>query len=60
MTEFEQYFGAILDGKIVACEKMKKAANLLLEEYQKPGKYHFDYDIAKKHTDFIENSVGKY
>jgi len=54
MTEFETYFVAILDGKIVACEKMKKVANLLLDEYQKPGKYHFDYDIAKKHTDFIE------
>lgn len=54
MTEFEQYFGGILDGKIVACEKMKKVSHLLMEEYQKPGKYHFDYKIAKKHTDFIE------
>ena len=23
MTEFEQYFTGLLDGKIVACEKMK-------------------------------------
>ena len=54
MTEFEQYFGGILDGKIVACEKMKKVSHLLMEEYLKPGKYHFDYKIAKNHTDFIE------
>ena len=24
MIEFEKYFGAILDGKIVACDKMKR------------------------------------
>lgn len=54
MTEFEQYFGGILDGKIVACEKMKLAANMLMEQFINPQEYHFDYDIAKRHTSFIE------
>lgn len=54
MTEFEQYFGGIISGKIVACEKMKKVSKLLMQEFKHPGKYHFDYELAKKHTDFIE------
>ena len=54
MTEFELYFGSIVDGRIVACEKMKRIADMLLNQYASPQEYHFDYDIAKKHTDFIE------
>ncbi len=54
MTEFEQYFTAIIDGKIMACEKMKRISELLLEQLYSPGQYHFDCDIAKRHTDFIE------
>lgn len=54
MTEFELYFGSILDGRITACEKMKRIADMLLNQYASPQEFHFDYDIAKKHTDFIE------
>lgn len=54
MTEFEQYFSAIYDGRIIACEKMKRVSEILLEQYASPDEFHFDYDIAKKHTDFIE------
>lgn len=54
MTEFEQYFGAILDGKITACEKMKRVADMLMEQFQSPGEFHYDHTIAQKHTDFIE------
>lgn len=54
MTEFEKYFTGIADGKIVACEKMKKAADILMEQYHSPGEYHFDPDIANHHVNFIE------
>ena len=54
MTEFELYFTSLLDGKINACDKMKRISQRLLERYSMPGEYHFDYDIAKRHTDFIE------
>lgn len=54
MIEFEEYFTKIYNGEITACEKMKQAAEMLLEQFADPGEYHFDYDIAKKHTDFIE------
>ena len=54
MTEFELYFGSIVDGRITACEKMKRVADMLLNQYASPQEFHFDYDIAKKHTDFIE------
>lgn len=54
MTEFEQYFTQIADGKITACDKMKKISDRLLEQYLNPGEFHFDYDIASRHTIFIE------
>lgn len=54
MTEFEQYFTSILDNKIVACDKMKRISDILLNNFYNPGEFHFDYEIAKKHTDFIE------
>ena len=54
MTEFEQYFGGIYDGKSVACEKMKRVAEMLLEAAASPERWHFDYEIAKRHVDFIE------
>lgn len=54
MTEFELYFGSILDGKIPACDKMKRISDILLNQYVSPQEFHFDYDIAKKHIDFIE------
>lgn len=49
-----EYYGGIVDGKIVACEKMKKQADRILEAYQNPDEFHFDKDIANKHIEFIE------
>lgn len=54
MTEFEKYFTSLVDGKIVACEKMKRVSDILLNRFYSPDEFHFDYDIAKRHTDFIE------
>ena len=54
MTEFEQYFTGVYDGKITACEKMKKVSEILINRFKSPDEFHFDYDIASKHTDFIE------
>ncbi len=54
MTEFEQYFTGIYDGKIIACEKMKKISEILLNRLVSPDEFHFDIDIANKHINFIE------
>jgi len=54
LTEFESYFTQIADGKITACDKMKRISDRLLEQYLNPGEFHFDYDIASRHTKFIE------
>lgn len=54
MTEFEKYFTSLYDGSINACDKIKRVSEMLLEQYANPGEFHFDYDIAKRHTDFIE------
>lgn len=54
MTPFEEYFTALLDGKINACEKMKRISNILLERFACPDEFHFAVDIANRHIDFIE------
>lgn len=54
MTELELYFSSILDNKIVACEKMKRVSEIILEQFNNPREYHFDIDIANKHIEFIE------
>lgn len=54
LTEFEQYFTQIAEGNLVACEKMRRVSDMLLEQFYNPQEFHFDYDIAKRHTDFIE------
>lgn len=54
MSALETYFTEILDGKINACEKMKRQAERILEAYYNPGEYHFDRDIADRHIEFIE------
>lgn len=54
MTNFERYFTRIYDGKITACVKIRKISERLLNDFAKPGKYHFDEKIASRHIEFIE------
>lgn len=54
MTEFELYFSSLYDGRINACDKMKRQSERLLEAYACPGEFHFDAGIANTHIDFIE------
>lgn len=54
MTNFERYFTQIYDGKIISCVKIRKISERLLNDFAKPGKYHFDEKIASRHIEFIE------
>ncbi len=54
MTEFELYFTSIYDGSIIACDKMKRVSEMLLNNFSSPGEFHFDYEIARWHIEFIE------
>lgn len=54
MTPFEEYFTAVYDGSIVACEKMKRISDMLLKKFAKPEKYHFDEWYANAPINFIE------
>lgn len=54
MIPLVEYFGSIVEGKIVACEKMKLTAQKILDDYYHPGKYHFDEEKANKPIQFIE------
>jgi phage terminase large subunit-like protein len=55
MSELVPYFTAILDGKITACQKMKRVAERILDGYENPKEFHYDAEIAQRHIDFIEN-----
>lgn len=57
MIEFEEYFTSLLDGRIVACDKMKKISEILLNDFYNPNEFHYDHDIASKHIDFIEKFI---
>ena len=54
MTFLEDYCTQLLDGKILACDKMKIQAEKLLTQLYSPGEFHFDESIANKHIGFIE------
>lgn len=54
MSSLEIYCTQILDGKITACNKIKKISEKLLDKLHFPGEYHYDADIADRHIKFIE------
>ena len=54
MIELEKYFGGIIDGKIVACDKMKRISEVIIERYLAPDEYHFDLEVANNRIGFIE------
>ena len=39
---------------------MKKASEMLLNRFVSPDEFHFDFDIAKKHIDFINKIMEAY
>ena len=51
------YFGGILEGDIIACEKMRKVSRIVLDELEHgsaDGRFHYDEATASKHINFIE------
>ena len=54
MTDFERYFTGVYDGSIIACEKLKRAAEMLLNQLASPGEWHFEEKLAQRHVEFIE------
>lgn len=54
MVELEKYFGGIIDGKINACDKMKRISEIIIERYLAPDEFHFDIEFAKRKIEFIE------
>lgn len=54
MTYLEEYGTAVLDGKIVACRRIKQVYEKLLNDLYNPQRYHFDEAIANRHINFIE------
>ena len=54
MSALEEYGTAVLDGKIIACKRIKQVFERLLNAMYQPGQYHFDEQIADRHIGFIE------
>lgn len=53
-----EYFGGILSGEIVACEKMKQVAAHVLRDMDNTDPlypYHYREEFAQKHVRFIES-----
>lgn len=53
MIELESYFGSVVDGKIIACDKVRKQADRILYQYAHQGEFHYDHEIATRHVEFI-------
>lgn len=54
MNDLETYALQVLDGKVLACEKIKREYEKLLDDMQHPGRWHFDEARARRPIDFIE------
>lgn len=54
MTNLEKYAIAVLDGKIIACDKIKREYERLLDDLKNPREYHFDERLATRPWKFIE------
>ena len=53
-----EYFGGILSGEIIACEKMKQVAAHVLRDMDNTDPlypYHYREEFAQKHVRFIES-----
>lgn len=55
MTALEEYGTAVLDGRILACEKIKRQYERLLTAQACPGQWHFDPERATRPARFIES-----
>ena len=55
ISEAEQYFQDVVDGKVVACAKIQALAFMMLPRFEKGYKrWHFDYEAANRPVTFIE------
>lgn len=54
MTDLETYALQVLDGKVAACEKIKRVYEKLLNKMQNPERWHFDESRAHRPIEFIE------
>lgn len=54
MTDLEAYALAVLDGRIIACEKIKRVYEQILDDLHNQSRWHFDEDKALRPIRFIE------
>lgn len=54
MTELERYATSVLDGNIVACDKIKRQYEKVLNDLGNQGRWHFDIQRANRPIEFIE------
>lgn len=55
MSYLEDYATPILDGKVVACKKIRQEYERLMDDLHNPGQWHFDEDKAERPIEFIES-----
>lgn len=63
MTDLERYALDVLDGRVIACEKIKRIYEKLLSDLHNQSRWHFDEGKAARPIKFIETfcrqSTGK-
>lgn len=54
-SALERYCTKVVDGKVTACDKVRRVSERILGDISKPYKqWHFDQAVAEKHVEFIE------
>lgn len=54
MSYLSEYAVSVLDGRILACDKIKRTYEKLLREADNPQRWHFDEKKGSRPVDFIE------
>ena len=55
MSDAEKYLRDVIDGKIVACKRIKQLAEMMLPRFENGHKrWHFDIELAERPIKFIE------
>jgi phage terminase large subunit-like protein len=54
MNYIQAYYNLIVGGQIVVSKKVKKQFDMLINDLNNPGKYHFDLEKATRPIEFVE------
>ena len=54
MNYIQAYYNLIVGGQVVVSKKVRKQFDILMNDLNNPGKYHFDLNKATRPIEFVE------